>query len=122
MRHDDFDRMLSGEEDIVPSSGFVTSVMDAVRREAATPPPIPFPWKWALPGFAAWTLVLVSFLIAVFAQFDQGSVGPSVRVASPEMVIILEGAKNVGVGWIALALLTAWASVTLSMRIVGART
>jgi hypothetical protein len=122
MRHDDFDRMLSGEEDIVPSSGFVTSVMDAVRREAATPPPIPFPWKWALPGLAAWTLVLVSFLIAVFVQFDRGSVGPSVPVASPAMVIILEGAKNIGVGWIALALLTAWASVTLSMRIVGART
>ena len=52
MRHDDLDHILSEGQDILPSSGFVGSVMDAVRYEAAAPPPIPFPWKRALPGFA----------------------------------------------------------------------
>ena len=47
---DEMDRILSGEDEILPSSGFTVSVMDAVRREAAAPPPIPFPWKRALPG------------------------------------------------------------------------
>jgi len=32
--------------------GFLASVMDRVREEAAAPPPIPFPWKRALPGMA----------------------------------------------------------------------
>jgi hypothetical protein len=50
MNDDDLDRILSRQEDIVPSSGFVSNVMDAVRREASAPPPIPFPWKWAIPG------------------------------------------------------------------------
>jgi len=56
--NDDFDRVMS-EEEILPSSGFAASVMEAVRREAAAPPPIPFPWKRGLPGavFAAATLI-----------------------------------------------------------------
>jgi hypothetical protein len=36
-----------GEEELLPSSGFVASVMDRVRQEAALPAPIPFPWKRA---------------------------------------------------------------------------
>ena len=121
MIHDNLDRMLSGEEYVVPSSGFVTSVMDAVRREAATPPPIPFPWKRVLPGLASWAIVLVSFLIAVFAQIGRGATAPSV-VPSSTLVTILEGAKSIGAGWAALALLMSFASVTLSMRLIGGRT
>lgn len=111
MSHDELDRTLSREGVIVPSSGFVSNVMDAVRHEASTPPPIPFPWKWALPGLAAWTGVLVLFLMNVWAQV--GAVAPEVTV--------LDGAKDIGLEWIALALLMAFASFTLSMRLVGAR-
>ena len=39
------DRILTAEEELVPSSGFVASVMERVREEAAAPEPIPFPWK-----------------------------------------------------------------------------
>ena len=38
------------EEEILPSSGFAASVMEAVRREAATPPPIPFPLEAGAAG------------------------------------------------------------------------
>ena len=34
---DEINRILSSEEEILPSSGFAVSVMDAVRREAAAP-------------------------------------------------------------------------------------
>ena len=44
------DRILAEEETIVPTSGFLSSVMEQVSEEAAAPPPIPFPWKRAVPG------------------------------------------------------------------------
>src|ERR1035441_7343499 len=41
-------RILATEEELMPFSGFVASVMDRVRQEAALPAPIPFPWKRAI--------------------------------------------------------------------------
>ena len=111
MEHDELDRVLSKSEDIVPSSGFVASVMDAVRSEAAAPPQIPFPWKRALTGLTAATLALVAFVIA--APMQTGSSVPAT---------LLDGAKAAGAGWIALALLLSLASVMLSMRLTGSRT
>ena len=37
------DRILAAEEELIPSSGFASSVMERVQEEAALPPPIPFP-------------------------------------------------------------------------------
>lgn len=59
--NDDRVRQFLDRDSIVPSSGFTASVMDALRREAQTPPPIPFPWKRAALGLAA------SAAVAVFA-------------------------------------------------------
>jgi len=122
MRHDDLDRILSGEEGILPSSGFVASVMDAVRREASTPPPIPFPWKYALPGLAAWAFALVAFFIVVLEQFGRGLPAPPVPSASLVLITIVEAGKAIGAGWIALALLMSYASASLSMRLMGGST
>ena len=47
------DRVLGRDGEIVPSSGFAGSVMDAVRRQREAPAPISFPWIWALPAWAA---------------------------------------------------------------------
>lgn len=44
------DRALASEDELIPSTGFLSAVMDRVREEAAAPPPIPFPWKLAVPG------------------------------------------------------------------------
>lgn len=60
----ELDRILSHGE-ILPSSGFTASVMDAVRREAAAPPPIPFPWKRALPGLIAAGVALALLIVSV---------------------------------------------------------
>lgn len=50
MTRDKMDQILAAEEELAPSSGFLASVMERVREEATAPPPIPFPWKRALPG------------------------------------------------------------------------
>ncbi len=52
------DRILAAEEELIPSSGFLASVMERVHEEAAAPPPIPFPWKRALPGILLAATVL----------------------------------------------------------------
>ena len=65
MNDDDLDRMLMEREEIVPSSGFVASVMEAVQQEAVAPAPIPFPWKWALPGL----IVSVAMAMGMIARW-----------------------------------------------------
>jgi hypothetical protein len=120
MNDDELDHMLSRQEDIVPSSGLVPNVMDAVRREASAQPPIPFPWKWAMPALAAWALALASLSVITFAQLRRGP-APAVPI-SPLVATILGGAKAIGAEWIALALVVWFASVTFAMRLAGSRT
>ena len=122
MRLDNLDRILSEQEEILPSSGFVTSVMEAVRREAAAPPPIPFPWRRALPGLVIAGLTFVFALVAGLVPLIDGvKLPPLVPVATFKYVAVLEAAKGVGADWIVLVLLLALASVKFSMRLAGAR-
>jgi hypothetical protein len=59
---DDLERAFLADNDVVPSSGFTASVMAAVRTQAATPPPIQFPWARAVPIAIGAALVLVVFV------------------------------------------------------------
>lgn len=61
------DAILNSEEAILPSSGFAAAVMQRVREEAAAPPPIPFPWKRAIPGFIL-TAIVSSFVTVKFVH------------------------------------------------------
>lgn len=116
MKDHEFDRILSSEGDLVPSSGFASTVMDAVRSEASAPPPIPFPWKRALPGMAAGVLALVLLFIEVFRQSAHVSPVPSTlgNLFSP-LAPAFRTAQMVGAGWIVAALLLAYVSVKLSL-------
>jgi hypothetical protein len=116
MRHDDLDRILSTEQESIPSSGFVLSLMDAVRHEAAAPPPIPFPWKRALPGLSAVGLALVSVFIMGMTLFIGGTASLPLPARLPSEFALISGWKTVGAGWIALELVLSFASVKLSMR------
>ena len=119
MKNDDLDHILkSDEDDILPSSGFVASVMGAVRSEAVTPPPIPFPWKRALPGLAATALVLGWVLVVAVMQYSAGANAPALDMALPSTLVSLLHAAT----WIALALLLSYVVVRLSMRLVSGRT
>src|SRR5271157_3295625 len=82
MKDAEIDPILSGQDELLPSAGFVASVMDAVRREAAAPPPIPFPWKRALAGLAlaAVALALLVF-VGVFAVTQHGGASTTPQVA-----------------------------------------
>ena len=103
---DEFDRIMS-EEEILPSSGFTASVMEAVRREAATPPPIPFPWKRALPGaiFAAATLI-ASLAICAMKLFDSSLAQPQPASVSTSQLLLQAHTQWVLLGLVAV--LTVW--------------
>ena len=119
MRDNDIDPILSKEQEIIPSSGFVSSVMDAIRCEAAAPPPIPFPWKRALPGLTAAGLALVWVLVRGITLFMRGT---ATQPLPPELLsslaLIIGAWKTVGASWITLALVLSLASVKFSRRLV----
>jgi len=116
--------ILSREDEILPSSGFTVSVMDAVRREATAPSPIPFPWKRALPGLVVAGLALVLILISVIAAIAQlgKTTTPQLSMSVPSAMppIFSGGIKSAAI-WTMLALLMTFVSVKLSMRLASGR-
>ena len=122
MRDPDLDRILSKEEEILPSSGFAASVMEAVQREAAAPPPIPFPWKRALPGLCVAGLTLVSLIISSIVLITHGVPGQSIpRQWLTASASFVAASRNFGVAWILAALLLSFASVQLAMHFASNR-
>jgi len=110
----DLDRYLAVSPEVVPSSGFTANVMEAVRREAATPP-IPFPWKRTIPGLAAAALLLVCFALAAL-QAPATASAPIPRALS----VVLDTGRALGAGWIALALLISLVTVKFAKRLATA--
>ena len=122
MKGDDIDLILSKETEIAPSSGFARAVMDAVHSEASAPPPIPFPWKRALPGFAA-GLILIVFLVIQIVRMPAATTSSS-SVLSHWLSALLTGfstAATYGVGWVLLSVLVTLVALKLSMRLDSRR-
>jgi hypothetical protein len=109
MTDEALDRILGGEDDVIPSSGFHASVMEAIHREATAPPPIPFPWKRAWPAFAAAAVALALSLVLV------------AQSGSPIFDALLPAAKSAGAPWIALSALVTAGSLLFSRRLAGER-
>jgi len=108
------DRILTSEEELIPSSGFVASVMESVREAASRPELIPFPWKRAVPG------IVLSAGVFGWGGFEL------IRQAIPAMSEMtlsqphLSGAVERPLeqaGWVALALAASLASWMLSRRL-----
>ncbi|HEY6489726.1 MAG: hypothetical protein WCC26_17210 [Terracidiphilus sp.] len=117
MNDESIDRILGGEEELIPSSGFVASVMDRIRDEAAAPLPIPFPWKRAVPGLVlgcaglGWGVVeLARHAIAA------GQAAQTVTINLPTS--LLQSRETLG--WVALALGVSLVSWWLARRMSGA--
>lgn len=108
MRENDLDRMLSGDACIDPPAGFTASVMAAVQREASIPPPIPFPWKRALPGLVFCAGVLLAFFVEGVMSAPAHAHSAALAHAHSE--------SDTAAGWTAAALLVSLASVLLPMR------
>ena len=117
---DDLDRILSRDGEIVPSSGFASSVMDAVRQEASAPPAIPFPWKRALPGVIFAVVAFVSAVILGFNQLLAFSAVPLVPAAVQKWLdTAVKSPLIAESGWIVLAVLLTLLSMKLSIRFVS---
>ena len=119
---DPIDRILSRKEEILPSSGFTASVMDAVRREAAVPPPIPFPWKRAWPVLALAVAVVIAVPIVAVVELVKVASAPASNApaAMSNVWPQLPGwASNPMIGWTAGSLLFAYIAVKFSMRLAS---
>jgi len=112
MGREELDRIVADEDELVPSSGFLASVMDRVEAEAAGPAPIPFPWKRALAGFvvAAAVLVWVAVEMTRAVRTEGGLALPSMHMSAAVSPAVQQA------GWVALALALAWAGWKLARR------
>jgi hypothetical protein len=117
MKQDEIDQFLCEEIAIVPSTGFVGGVMDAVRREASAPPPIPFPWKRVLPGLGAGVLALTAMVIALVKTAGHATASTNQGRMFPAVVHAMDISTMYGIGWILAAILLTLVCVMLSMRL-----
>jgi hypothetical protein len=122
MKPDELDCILSADDEIVPASGLVASVMDLVRREASAPPPIPFPWARLAWGVAA-VLCLAAWL--AWSGVTEPLWEPMLSM-SPDAWVSLarqtsDAAARTGVAWVATALLVALLSARLAPRLASPR-
>ncbi|MGD0800103.1 MAG: hypothetical protein ABR906_02185 [Terracidiphilus sp.] len=117
----EIDRALATEDELIPSSGFLSSVMERVQEEAVAPPPIPFPWMRALPG------ILFAVGIAAWGAFElvrTGLPAPDLSTSSSFTLTLLHlpdalVAPVEQVGWVALALGASLASWLLARGLAG---
>jgi len=112
MKPEEIDRVLADESDIVPSSGFVASVMEAVTAEA-TAPPLAFPWKRAWP-LAAGFAVLLSWLAML-------QLAPQVAPPGPDVYAWFQMIVPMATAWVAAGLLMTIAVTIWSLRLVRFR-
>lgn len=126
MNNDELDRILSKQDEIKPSSGFALSVMEAVREDAAVPPPIPFPWKRALPVLLVAALTLIVVVVtgtAAIVQFSRGDMPSQVASSLWDLLpAYARGSAGAGLAWTAVALLASFVCVKLSMNLASGRT
>jgi hypothetical protein len=110
------DRILVAEEELLPSSGFLASVMERVQEEAAAPAPIPFPWKRAIPGFLVAMIVLGGGAVEL-VRLSLSAVR-EISLAPPRLpAAVIQPVQ--GAGWVALALGASLLSWVLSRRLAG---
>ena len=116
MNPESMDRILATEEELVPSSGFLASVMERVQEEASAPPPIPFPWLRAIPALVLATAVL-GWGGYEFARFALPAAG-ELALASPRISATLVTPLKEA-GWVAGSLAASLLCWLLSRRLVG---
>jgi hypothetical protein len=121
MMRDELDRIISEQDEIMPSSGFVSSVMEAVRQESAAPKPIPFPWMRALPVFAALGLVLTMVIAGLVQVTRMPATAAQTWTLPPVVASAVHALAQANAGWIAFALLLTLLSTVFSIRLAGGK-
>jgi hypothetical protein len=116
MTDDDIESMLAHDDDILPSSGFEVSVMEAVRQDAASPPPLAFPWGRALPCMFS---LLAALGVTIWTWAGRSNTADA----------LFDGALRElpGIGtrpaiqWVTIAVVATIMSVFLSLRLMRGR-
>ncbi len=112
----ELDRILASEQPLVPSSGFLASVMEKVGEGAAAPAPIPFPWKRIVPGVALVIGIGCYSGVSLIRHGIQGlgaATIPQPRIPAAAIHPVEQA------GWVALALGISLFSWLLSRRLAG---
>jgi hypothetical protein len=124
----DIDRALaSGHDSILPASGFAASVMAAIAHDTAAPAPIPFPWKRALPGFAAIAValaLLIATLVSAVASAPSAAPAPvqAGGIDSAAVLPFLHSTQSMNVVvWTAVALGAFIVSLVFFRRLLSTR-
>jgi hypothetical protein len=110
------DNILANEPQLIPSSGFLASVMERVEEESAAPPPIPFPWKRAIPGMivAAGVLGWGGGEVVRYAMQAWTTLTIHAPTLPPSLTQHLEQAA-----WVAVACAVSLASWLFARRLAG---
>jgi hypothetical protein len=114
--NDKLDNILAGEQELIPSSGFLASVMERVTEEAAVPPPIPFPWKRFIPGMVLALGVLCWGGFELVRYIISGAPFTSLRHLAVPAHIPVQSDQAM---WTAVAFGVSLASWLLARRIAG---
>ena len=116
MKADEIDNVLASERQITPSPDFLASVMRAVRRQAATLPPLKFPWMRVLPAILAMFIAIMRLVWDLFGLLGEPDVLAEVK---EQLQQFAEVAAQFGVQWVVLAIAITVASLMLSIGLVG---
>ncbi|HEV2326162.1 MAG TPA: hypothetical protein VGS10_19645 [Terracidiphilus sp.] len=106
--------ILASEEALAPSSGFVSAVMERLQEESRVPPPIPFPWKRAIPGMVLAGGVFGWGAFEMMRHASAISIPPVFFQLSATATSHLET-----IGWVVLALAASMLVWRFSCRLVG---
>jgi hypothetical protein len=110
------DSILVSDEKLIPSSGFLASVMERVHEEALKPAPIPFPWKRAVPG------ILLAAGVFGWGAFELARQAiPAARaltLTQPHLSVSVQRSLEQA-AWVVFALAASLASWLLSCRLAG---
>jgi hypothetical protein len=97
----------------VPSSGFVSAVMERIEEECRAPMPIPFPWKRIMPGMALAAGVLGGGAFETIRHASE----MTISFAPVHFWVASEGV--IEAGWVALTIAASMLAWQLSCRLVG---
>ena len=117
----DFDAALSTQSDsILPSSGFTASIMSTVQNEASASPAIAFPWMRALPGFAAYMVIIGVLTAACIAGIHANTTHAPEKVSWQTLrTLALHDGSLTGILWLVLSMLIAVSCLALIRRLAN---
>ena len=110
--------MSSNEDRITPSPQFLASVMRDVEREAASLPPLKFPWMRALPVFLAALVAIIAATAHGISLLDDPL---AITLLDRQLGQITNIAAGYELHWIVLAVAATIISLTLSSGVVRGR-